>query len=98
MLTVFGFVICHLDFLSLKPMLSFGTDQLQIAINNEELSKYVCWYFWTLYVVCYTLLFCNIIVQTWYVLFKSVITYTYIYFIFIKCLLYIIIWSVCFII
>ena len=34
--------------------IQFGVDQLQFA-NNDELSKFVHWYFWTLFAVQYTL-------------------------------------------
>ena len=50
-----GFIIYYFG-LSLfeANAIQFGTDQLQFA-SNEELSKFVHWYFWTLYVVQYTL-------------------------------------------
>ena len=52
---VFGFIIYYFG-LSLfeANAIQFGTDQLQFA-SNEELSKFVHWYFWTLYVVQTTL-------------------------------------------
>ena len=52
---VFGFTIYYFG-LSLfeANAIQFGTDQLQFA-SNEELSKFVHWYFWTLYIVQTTL-------------------------------------------
>ena len=50
-----GFIIYHFGLgLFEANAIQFGTDQLQFA-SNEELSKFVHWYFWTLYVVQYTL-------------------------------------------
>ena len=46
-----GFIIYHFGLgLFEANAIQFGTDQLQFA-NNEELSKFVQWYFWTLYAV-----------------------------------------------
>ena len=50
-----GFIIYHFGLgLFEANAIQFGTDQLQFA-SNEELSKFVHWYFWTLYAVQYTL-------------------------------------------
>ena len=50
-----GFIVYYFG-LSLfeANAIQFGTDQLQFA-SNEELSKFVHWYFWTLYAVQYTI-------------------------------------------
>ena len=46
-----GFIIYHFGLgLFEANAIQFGTDQLQFA-SNEELSKFVHWYFWTLYAV-----------------------------------------------
>ena len=46
-----GFIIYHFGLgLFEANAIQFGTDQLQFA-NNEDLSKFVQWYFWTLYAV-----------------------------------------------
>ena len=50
-----GFIIYHFGLgLFEANAIQFGTDQLQFA-SNEELSKFVHWYFWTLYAVQTTL-------------------------------------------
>ena len=50
-----GFIIYHFGLgLFEANAIQFGTDQLQFA-SNEELSKFVHWYFWTLYAVQYAL-------------------------------------------
>ena len=50
-----GFIIYHFGLgLFEANAIQFGTDQLQFA-SNEEVSKFVHWYFWTLYAVQYTL-------------------------------------------
>ena len=50
-----GFIIYHFGLgLFEANAIQFGTDQLQFA-SNEELSKFVHWYFWTLFAVQYTL-------------------------------------------
>ena len=50
-----GFIIYHFGLgLFEANAIQFGTDQLQFA-SNEELSKFIHWYFWTLYAVQYTL-------------------------------------------
>ena len=46
-----GFIIYHFGLgLFEANAIQFGTDQLQFA-SNEDLSKFVRWYFWTLYAV-----------------------------------------------
>ena len=54
---VIGFII-YLFGLSIfeANAIQFGTDQLQFA-NNEEFSKFVHWYVWTLFVLQYLLIF-----------------------------------------
>ena len=53
--TVLGFIIYYFGLgLFEANAIQFGTDQLQFA-SNEELSKIVHWYFWTLYAVQTTL-------------------------------------------
>ena len=50
-----GFIIYHFGLgLFEANAIQFGTDQLQFG-SNEELSKFVHWYFWTLFSVQYTL-------------------------------------------
>ena len=50
-----GFIIYHFGLgLFEANAIQFGTDQLQFA-SNEEFSKFVHWYFWTLYAIQYAL-------------------------------------------
>ena len=68
-----GFIIYHFGLgLFEANAIQFGTDQLQFA-SNEELSKFVHWYFWTLYAVQYTLSFFLLLLTFLYSNYKFIV-------------------------